>query len=110
MTDTVYGLTCNHSDEPRGIDSTPVLSWKIDAEAAQTAYQIGVCSSLQALAEADYDIWDSGQVTSADSRFIPYAGPALKPRTTYHWQVTVTLDDGSTATEESAFETGKLSE
>ncbi|MBP2325383.1 alpha-L-rhamnosidase [Kibdelosporangium banguiense] len=59
----------------------PRLSWVLGSDAPgarQTAYQIRV-----------HGIWDSGKVSSAKSVAVPYAGPPLRPRTRYDWQVRV---------------------
>lgn len=60
----------------------------------QTAYRVRVGS------------WDTGRVESGDSLFVPYAGPALQPRTAYRVQVEVWDNHGQTACAETGVETG----
>ena len=50
--------------------------------------------------------WDTGRVESGDSLFVPYAGPALQPRTAYRVQVEVWDNHGQTACAETGVETG----
>ncbi|MET0134797.1 MAG: family 78 glycoside hydrolase catalytic domain [Kibdelosporangium sp.] len=59
----------------------PRLTWTLATDRngmRQTAYQIRVNG-----------IWDSGKVSSADSVAVAYAGPPLRPKTRYSWQVRV---------------------
>ena len=96
MEKTVSGLTCNHLTDPLGIDSHPVFSWKYDG-GNQTAYQIGVASSLANLSAGVYDCWDSGKVMSDRSHYVEYEGQSLESRTSYYWTATVYADGEMTA-------------
>ncbi|WP_073946366.1 alpha-L-rhamnosidase [Streptomyces kebangsaanensis] len=80
--------TVEYVRRPLGIDvARPRLSWPLSGDGAQHAYQVRVATSPGRLVRPD--VWDSGRVTSRRSVLVPYTGPALKPRTRYHWQVRV---------------------
>jgi alpha-L-rhamnosidase len=73
-------------------DLAPTFSWQSDATTRnwkQSAYQIYVADSTQALARGDADVWNSGRIASADSINIPYQGPALQATHRYYWAVRV---------------------
>ena len=86
-------LQCEGMQDPLGIDIIPPrLSWQLQDSrrgARQTAYQIRVASSLEALAQDHADIWDSGRVASGESVNVLYGGPAVESRHRYFWQVRV---------------------
>ncbi len=96
---TVAGLTTERATDPIGLDvARPRLGWTIQADVrgvVQQAYQIRVATSRDGLAAAG--VWDSGRVTSRESSFVEYGGPALRPRTQYHWQVRVWDTAGRTS-------------
>ncbi len=82
---TEYAATLLGTDVAR-----PRLGWVLSASghnATQTAYQVQVASSAPALGAGQADVWDSGRVAGADTVGVAYAGPALQPRTRYHWRV-----------------------
>ncbi|MFD7229276.1 family 78 glycoside hydrolase catalytic domain [Streptomyces sp. NPDC059881] len=85
----VERTTVEYAESLLGTDvEKPRLSWELSAPgkgARQSAYQIRV--SLDEGEPGSRTVWDSGKVTSARTVGIPYAGPALKHRTRYHWQV-----------------------
>ncbi|MBQ0825732.1 alpha-L-rhamnosidase [Streptomyces tagetis] len=84
----VDALTVEYAEKPLGTDvARPRLSWPLSGDGAQSAYQVRVATSPARLARPD--VWDSGKVVSRHSVLVPYAGPALGPRTRYHWQVRV---------------------
>ncbi|WP_329258892.1 glycoside hydrolase family 78 protein [Actinoallomurus sp. NBC_01490] len=87
----VLTTTTEYAGHPLGIDAPhPRLSWRLgaaDRDESQSAYEVRVASSPAKLAHPD--VWDSGRVTSNQSVLVPYAGPALRSRTRYHWQVRV---------------------
>ncbi len=91
----LYDLTCEDMKDPLGIESPkPRLGWKLAAEPGerdqvQSAYQILVASSLQHLAHDQGDLWDSGEVTSAESVHVQYGGRALASGQDAYWKVRV---------------------
>jgi len=91
-------LRCEYRENPLGIDTaTPHFSWQSDNPERnwhQMAYQILVASSLENLATATADVWNSGKVNSTDSIGIPYAGPPLESRQRYYWTVHVWAQTG----------------
>ena len=85
------GLLMDLMAEPLGLENpTPRLSWIVqdpDPNEVQTAYQVQVASSREALTDGTDLTWDSGKVLSSDSSNVVYAGPALEPDHVYYWQV-----------------------
>ncbi|MGW8256987.1 MAG: family 78 glycoside hydrolase catalytic domain [Thermoguttaceae bacterium] len=91
-------LRCEYQINPKGIDQLqPRLSWtleKVNSQTmtrglAQTAYQVLVASSEQALRDDQGDLWDSGK-TSSDSLFnIVYSGKPLSSWRRCFWKVRV---------------------
>ena len=106
-------IRCESMENPLGIDiAHPLLSWQLQDTrrgARQTAYQIRVASSADALAQGD--VWDSGPVNSAQSVNVAYPGPALASRRRYYWQVRVWDQQGqaSAYSEAGWWEMGLLS-
>jgi len=92
----VTAPTVEYVRHPLGLDAQhPRLSWPLTSKKTgvrQSAYQVRVATSPPLLSRPD--VWDSGKVTSAESALVPYAGPALEPRTRYHWSVRVWDTDG----------------
>jgi alpha-L-rhamnosidase len=86
-------LTCEMLVDPQGIDvKQPRLSWKLtssDQGSLQTAYQIVAATSEEKLANGEWDIWNTGRVTSDDTLWIQYAGKELKSRDKLWWKVRV---------------------
>jgi alpha-L-rhamnosidase len=113
---TADKLTTEYADRPLGTDVTrPRLGWIATAPgygATQSAYQLLVASDPDLLTPETADVWDSGQVTSAKTFGISYDGPALAPRTRYHWAVRLWdgLDRAGRWSQPSWFETGLLGE
>jgi len=89
----VADARCEYSSNPLGIDvRQPRLSWTLSSPVRgdlQTAYQILVASTRQALAANRGDLWNSGKVASSDSLNVLYAGRPLRSRTRYWWKVRV---------------------
>src|SRR5215218_5073595 len=85
----VERLRTEYAVNPVGIDeAAPRMSWMLHAErrgTMQSAYEIRVARSAGDLARRP--VWSSGKVASPESVNLPYAGPALEPRTRYFWQV-----------------------
>ena len=90
---TPYALECEARTNPVGIDAAnPRLDWKLKSDKRddrQTAYQIVVASSREKLAAGQADVWDSGRVSSSETTWIGYAGPALRSFQRYWWHVRV---------------------
>lgn len=84
-------LRCEYREDPLGVDAVrPRLSWTMSGAgrgARQTAYQVRVASSAQALARGRGNLWDSGRVPTDQSAHVVYAGRPLASRTRCHWQV-----------------------
>lgn len=90
-------LTCEYASNPLLDIQQPRLAWinqnpTMMRGAAQTAYRVRVATSPDGF---DKPYWDSGKVSSSESAFIKYAGPKLKSRTSYWWQVMVWDQDGN---------------
>lgn len=85
--DTLLGTEVEH----------PRLTWELTAGgrgARQSAYRVRVAPTEKDLVRGQHLVWDSGRVESDRTVGIIYAGPALKPRTRYHWQVRVWDGEG----------------
>ncbi|MEV7341993.1 alpha-L-rhamnosidase N-terminal domain-containing protein [Streptomyces sp. NPDC093544] len=70
----------------------PRLTWELAAHgrgARKSAYRVRVATTEKDLVRGRHLVWDSGRVESDRTVGIVYAGPALRPRTRYHWQVRV---------------------
>ncbi len=102
-------LTCESRVNPLGLDEAkPRFSWQITSKentTLQSAYRIQVFCEME-----DKPCWDSGRVSGRTSVLIPYDGPALRPRTRYHWQVRVWDQKGrdSGYSERAWWETGLM--
>jgi len=86
-------LRCEYLDAPLGIATdAPRLSWVCEAARPaarglrQTAYQVVVASSREALAD-EPGLWDTGRVTSGETLGIEYAGKPLSSRQQVWWKV-----------------------
>lgn len=90
---TVSELRCEDLNDPQGIDvAQPRLSWILHSTVQgemQTAYQVMVASSPEALATDNGDLWDSGKVLSSQSIQVDYAGKPLASRGRCFWKVRI---------------------
>ena len=90
---SVDTLRCEYLKDPLGIDATrPGLSWGIESDQrgeVQTAYQVLVASSPQALAGNCGNLWDSGKVASDRSAQVEYLGKPLASQMRCHWKVRI---------------------
>ena len=88
----VENLRTEYATNPIGVgERTPRLSWMIESDARnvmQASYEIRVARTLRELRKGE-TIWNSGQVRSDNSLYIPYAGPEPHSRQRYYWQVRV---------------------
>ena len=94
----LVGLTVDAMAEPLGIDNPkPRLAWQLQGTrrgVLQTDYRVRVASRPDWILQGTADLWDSGNVRSADP-FAVYDGRALKPRTRYYWSVRVATTGAS---------------
>lgn len=85
-------LRCEYLEDPVAIhEPRPRITWALECPrrlAAQTAFQVRVASSPQALEDGRADRWDSGRVES-DCPAAFYDGPPLPSRAVCCWQVRV---------------------
>ncbi len=86
----VSSMQISFKDNPIGIDPLEVkFGWKLEAAALdihQKAYRIMLATSKN----FDQDlVWDSGKITSDQSRLVAYQGNQLESATTYYWRVKV---------------------
>jgi alpha-L-rhamnosidase len=100
---TVHNLRCEYKDNPLGIDVLkPRLSWVLasdERDQKQSAYQIVVAGSEEALRQNSGNLWDSGKVDGDQTNQIAYAGGDLNPGQECFWKVKVWDGKGN----ESAF-------
>jgi alpha-L-rhamnosidase len=94
----VRDLKCEYLVDPVGIDVTqPRLSWKIvstESNVLQTAYEIRVAATLQALEGSANLLWNCGKVNSNQSVNVDYNGQVLSPMQRVFWQVRVWTGKG----------------
>ncbi len=84
-------LRCEYLTNPMGIDSLqPRFFWVVQDSRRgemQSAYQIIVATSADALGRDLGDQWDSGRVESPDSIQVVYQGKTLESGDDYYWKV-----------------------
>ncbi len=87
----VSKLRCEYLVDPVGIDEVqPRLSWVVSSAERgqwQTAWQVLVASTPEALAAGEGDLWDSGKVAGDATGQIVYAGSPLASRAECHWKI-----------------------
>ncbi|MBP6965017.1 MAG: family 78 glycoside hydrolase catalytic domain [Armatimonadetes bacterium] len=90
---SVRDLKCEYLVNPLGVDvAHPRLSWTLESAergVVQTAFQILVSGSEDALARGEGDLWDSGRIESDRSIHVAYAGNPLKSGLRCFWKVRV---------------------
>jgi hypothetical protein len=105
---SLYDLTCEQEENPIGIETQqPCFSWKTYSEERgfiQSAYQILVSDTPEALKQDKGNIWNSGKVVSSQSVLTPFNGKPLKSSVTYYWKVR-TWDKKGKPSEWSAVQT-----
>jgi len=88
---TVGEMRCEYAVNPIGIDTLqPRLSWTLLDETrnqSQTAYQVRVAETPEALAQGEHLLWDSDKTVSSDTTHIVYEGSPLSSGMRCHWQV-----------------------
>ena len=86
-------LKCEQETDPIGIETqTPRFSWQLYAPtrgAVQTAYQIIVSDTPEAVERGTGNVWDSKKIASSQSLLVPYAGEPLEAAKKYYWSVRV---------------------
>ncbi len=89
---------CEYLTDPMGVDTAqPRLSWVIESKQRgqrQTAYQVLVAASPEALEHDQGDLWDSGKVASDETAQVAYAGRPLASRQVCYWKVQAWDRDG----------------
>jgi alpha-L-rhamnosidase len=94
----VARLRCEYLENPLGIDVVrPRLSWTLQSPERgqkQTAYQVLVASSPEALGQDRADLWDSGRVASDRSVHVEYDGKRLASYQACWWKVRAWDKDG----------------
>jgi alpha-L-rhamnosidase len=94
----VGNLACEYQANPVGIDvEKPRFSWKIfydHKNIFQTAYEIKVAETEQALSEGRNMLWNTGKVLSCQSVNVEYNGKKLFPGQRVFWQVRVWTGKG----------------
>lgn len=109
-------LLVEYRSNPQNIDITqPRFSWMVQGEGRgviQSAYQIIVSSSLDALNSGRGDMWDSGKVRSDESVNVAYAGKPFQSGGKYFWKVRTWDNKGNSGeySDAACFETGLLNE
>ena len=107
---------CEQQISPAHIGTRqPAFSWQLKSSTRntmQSAYQIIVAESRDALRKRNNLLWDSGKRQSQASLQIPYEGKALQPFHTYFWQIKVwdNHNNESAWSEIQQFQTGPLTE
>jgi alpha-L-rhamnosidase len=86
-------LRTEYLENPAGLDTvTPRLSWQVISDERgqrQTAYRVVVASDAVKAKRGQWDLWDSGPVTSEETVNVPYAGKPLPSGAVAHWRVQV---------------------
>ena len=97
---TPQRLRCELRDSPLGIQTaTPRLSWELAAAGSvrgltQTAYEVLVATSPDALAMGQGDLLATGVVASSEQRLV-YAGKALGSLQRAYWKVRIRDQSGA---------------
>lgn len=90
---SVYNLKCEQETNPLGIEKLqPRFSWQINAEERnfeQSAWQIVVADTPEALNTDNGNIWNSQKTNSPVSILVPFNGNGLKAGQTYFWKVRI---------------------
>ncbi|WP_254070825.1 alpha-L-rhamnosidase [Pedobacter sp. L105] len=94
-------LKVEYMHHPIGLDNAhPRFSWKLESAqrgTMQQSYEIRVAATLSDVQSGKNLIWESGNVKKDESIQVKYAGPELKSKTRYFWQVRVSDNHGNTS-------------
>ncbi len=86
-------------NNPLGLDTdSPRFSWVLTSDkkgVVQQSYHILVASSPELLAKNEGDLWNSGEVKSADQLWVAYGGKTLKSNQRGYWKVMVKTNRGA---------------
>lgn len=99
-------LRTDNLTNPAGTEKVPAFSWNIlsgERGTGQTAFQIILDADPGRLNSEEKCLWNTGKVYSAESAWIKYSGPDLKPAQKYFWRVRV-WDNNDKSTEWSSKE------
>jgi hypothetical protein len=100
-TNAPAGLHCqllSRAAVPGITDPTPKLGWVVPLSKRgdrQKAHQVLAASSKELLGRDKADLWDSGEVESAESINVAYAGKPLEAAGTWYWKVRTWNQDGA---------------
>lgn len=87
----VANLKCEFAVDPLGVDVVqPRLFWRLASDERgqrQTAFQILVAASPDALAADRGELWDSGKIASDETAFVRYGGAKLASLQTVFWKI-----------------------
>lgn len=78
---------------------SPRFSWILtgdERDVIQKSCHILVASSPENLAYGKGDVWDSGEMTTGESVWVPYGGRKLRPGERCYWKVRVSTNKGDT--------------
>ncbi len=99
----VRNLLTENKKDPIGLDAAaPRFNWQLSSDrknTLQTAYELVLVEAFK----PKQILWNSGKVISAQSVFVPYAGPTLQSGKKYKWQVQVWDNHGRSAKSDTAF-------
>lgn len=94
-------LKVEYLHHPIGLDNIhPRFSWKLQSGqrgTMQHSYEIRVALNPTDVQSGKNLVWESGLIKKDESIQVNYAGPALKSKTRYFWQVRVTDNHGNTS-------------
>ncbi len=74
----------------------PSFSWVIEDDRTgivQTAFQVQVASTVEALQNGNADVWESKKI-STEETVVKYNGPDLSPLSNYYWRVKIWNNQG----------------
>lgn len=84
-------LRCEYLTEPLAVQTdSPRFSWEISARESdyrQSGFEIRVASGNNQKSLKNADRWDSGLISSHETKQIVYDGEPLQPNTSYYWSV-----------------------
>ena len=95
----ITDVVCQYEENFLGVDVfKPIFNFKIESSEKalkQKSYRIVISSSNEKLDSADYDIWDTSDVTSSNTTSIEYNGKKLLSCTEYYFKIYSILSNGT---------------